>query len=218
MNLSKREFVALEILKEMIGDNTDDAMKKTHLNTDNTIKKAYLLADRFIEMSAESDDYPSDEGSCEVVSRGHIKDQVNVGQVWLDIKDGKSITVHTVDIIIRGASSNGYRESAHFPINMHRWAIMKDGESTDDAMARVARERKSAARQLEMELYVHEVFNDKLANKFTLNKINTLGDVLKLSPSEVEILHGIGAVAMSDITAVLASKGLYLGMLSDSNN
>lgn len=46
MELSKREFIALELLKEMVKVNIDD-----------TVNMAYLLADEFIDMSDKDSGY-----------------------------------------------------------------------------------------------------------------------------------------------------------------
>lgn len=189
MNLSKREYVALELLK----------------SKDITVDEAYRLADELI-ITPET-----------AVKSNLLKDQVAVGQRWIDIEDDSVIEVDAIDLVLRGKSTKGYRDSIYFPVHMHRWALMQEDEDVAAAKRRVIRDRKTKAASDEMQQSIKGLFTPRITRLMNNEGVKTLADLLSMRAYHVLAMDGMGERSMTEVKAVLDKKGLSLGMLTDGS-
>lgn len=201
MNLSKHEYVALELMKAR----------------DISVKEAHNLASEFLQQ--ESPDTNKDECPSNTDLNQSSVSSVNAlqpreGQRWVNLVSSHVLTIDTANTICWGKSSDGFRRCINFPNDLSRWQLLYENEIPKAAIERAMRERKKMAASTEMNIPLDDIFTIRTASALRSNNIGTLADLLSINTKTLEAMQGIGVKSLRDVRNYLTDNNLALGMLA----
>lgn len=232
MNLTKREYIALEVFK----------------HKDVSVKQAWLLAGDFLEISGgvQSNTH-TEEVTTKVVEENTVKTDYNalflntipqetreleVGQRWFNWFRGVEFIIDSsyleedCSFIDSIASSADRIKNKQFLRNGWQWELMLEGESRGDCKRRVLKERKRAKQLPEFKDIAIGWNAEGLSllgiavrstNILRAENIFTYVDLLEKSDSDLLKIKSLGKNLLAEIMEKLSEKGLYLGMLKTNN-
>ena len=229
MNLTKREYIALEVFKYK----------------DVSVKQAWLVADDFLEISREMQSNAHiEEVAIEDVEEPVIKmdyeslfwnvipqgmRELEVGQRWFNWFRGEELIIDPSYLeggdnpINSIAPSIDKMKNEQFLCNGWQWELMLEGESAVECKSRLLNERE---RLLELDEFQETAvggytYKDKNALDLTVRSSNALlsegirtyVDLLTKPYIDLLKIKNINRKLLAEIMEKLREKGLYLGML-----
>ena len=200
MNLTKHEYVALELMKAR----------------DIGVKEAHDLASEFLQQKPleVNGAEPFNNSIEQPPSQPFNIFQPQEGQRWVNLLSSNVLTIDTTNTICWGDSSSGHRQSISFPSDLSEWQLLHDNESPELAIKRAVRERSELACSDEMNKPLDSIFSNYTASVLRSNKIETLADLLKINAKEIECMYGIGVKSLREVRGYIKNNNLALGMLA----
>lgn len=233
MNLTKREYIALEVFK----------------HKDVSVKQAWLVAGDFLEISREMQSNANiEETAIEDVEEPIIKvdyeslfwnvipqgmHELEVGQRWFNWFRGEELIIEPSCLeagdypINTIAPSVDKTRNEQFLCNGWQWELMLEGENAVECRGRLfnERERLSKLDEFQETAVGGFIYKDKNTLDITVRSSNfllsegvrTYEDLLKTTYIDLLKTKSSNRKSLAEIMEKLSEKGLYLGMLKTNN-